>query len=100
MEVCWNGDLENPKFAMTTGTLPKLPGADKDRFLAPSLAPWNAKLEQLVYTGNFQDERIAKAGNSWQGGVLASDWLRGKYLELPKIRGGKRLYGDFSDKLK
>ncbi len=86
MQVCWNGDAENPVYKMVSGATPK----ETERFIAPSLAPWDAKLAAFIYSGPIQEERIAKSKDFWQGGVLASDWLRGKYLELPQ--GTKRRY--------
>lgn len=89
MDVCWNGDLQNPAFKMVNGVAPK---KDTERFVAPSLAPWEPKLAELLYNGAWHEERLAKADNPWHGGVLAAEWLRGKYLILPAAKDGKRLY--------
>jgi hypothetical protein len=89
MEVCWNGDLAKPVYKMVDGRNPPKPN---ERFVAPSLAPWEPKLAELLYSGAYQDERIAKTKDAWHGGVIAGEWLRGKYLILPTAKGGKRLY--------
>lgn len=81
MEVCWNGDLENPLFFTASG----VKAAEKERFIAPALAPWSPKLTQLIYHGLLQQERIDKGKSPWLGGVLTSDWLREKYIELPRV---------------
>ncbi len=91
MKVCWNSDLEKPEYAMVNGAKP----GEKDkneRFICPALARWEPKLATLIYSGAYQNERIKKAADPWQGGVLAAGWLRGKYIELPAGQGGKRLY--------
>ncbi len=79
MEVCWNGDLEKPVFSSASGAK-----VEKERFIAPALAPWAPKLKELIYSGLIQQERIDKSNSPWTGGVLTSDWLREKYIELPK----------------
>jgi hypothetical protein len=89
MEVCWNGDLQKPAFKLVDGSAPK---KDTERFVAPSLTPWEPTLAELLYAGAWQAERVAKAKDAWQGGVVAGEWLRGKYLVLPKAKDGKRLY--------
>jgi hypothetical protein len=89
MAVCWNGDLQNPAYLMVNGKPAPKP---TERFVAPSLAPWEPKLAELLYYGPYQEERLAKAKDAWHGGVLAGEWLRGKYLLLPAARDGKRLY--------
>ena len=94
MEVCWNGSTDAPKFFYTNGK----PAKNNARMIAPSLAPYDAKLATFLYTGKLQDERVAKADNAWQGGVLAEGWLRMKYLVLPRAKGGKRIHLDSRDK--
>lgn len=74
--VCWNGDLENPHFARMDGT----PAKEGERFVAPSLAPFDPQLARLLYDGPAQDFRVGKSASAWHGGVLAGDWLKGKYL--------------------
>ena len=89
MDVCWDGFVSEPKFKMVDGNPPP---KNTERFVAPSLAPWEPKLAELLYTGAWQQERINKAKDPWHGGVLAGEWLRGKYLILPAAKDGKRLY--------
>ena len=76
--VSWNGDLENPLFFTVDG----IPAKDGERFIAPSLAPFDPKFARLVYEGKLRDQRVEKSGGAWQGGVLASEWLLGKYVRL------------------
>jgi hypothetical protein len=77
--VCWNGDLEQPQFFRLDGK----PSENGEWFVAPSLAPFNARLAMLLYEGKARDIRLSKTGSPWHGGVLAGDWLWGKYLRLP-----------------
>ncbi len=93
MEVCWNGDLVHPVFANTDGKV--LP---KERMVAPSLAPFNAKLAELLYGPAAQDERVAKADNDWQGGMINGQYLREKYLFLPQALAGRPLYEECANK--
>jgi hypothetical protein len=90
MDVCWNGDLQQPTFKMVDGNEARL----QQQFVAPSLAPWEPKLAELLYTGAWQEERLAKTKDAWHGGVIAGEWLRGKYLILPAAKDGKRMYVD------
>jgi hypothetical protein len=76
LEVCWNGDAAAPQFKLNNGS----PADPKEPILAPALAPWDAKLREFVYGPVGQADRIAGKASDWKGGVLASRWLRGKYL--------------------
>lgn len=79
VEVSWNGDLQNPRFFTVDG----IPAAEGERFLAPSLTPFAPEFARLVYEGPLQDLRVEKSGGAWQGGVIAAEWLLGKYVRLP-----------------
>lgn len=76
MTVCWNGDIANPVYFMTDGK----PAAKGEVFASPALSPFNSKLYDLLYTGPAQAFRVQKSDNPWQGGILAADWLYGKYI--------------------
>jgi hypothetical protein len=86
MEVCWNGDAADPKFSNTAGT-----PVEKERFISPSLAAWDAKLADFVYGEPAQKFRLSKKDDHWQGGVIAATWLRGKYIDLPAAKAGQVL---------
>ena len=73
LEVCWQGD----SFFQTDGN----PAQKGERFIAPALAPYNLGIFEYLYTGPRQDERVEKADNWWHGGILAGDWLQGKYIK-------------------
>ncbi|MBC8096517.1 MAG: hypothetical protein H7Y43_11965 [Akkermansiaceae bacterium] len=88
MEVCWNRDLDNPAFFTCDGK----PAKEGERFIAPSLAPFEDQVAGFLYTGKRQDERVQKSADAWQGGVLAGQWLRGKYLELPAVKAREQSY--------
>ena len=90
MEVAWNGDSESPKYFMVNGTAVKEP----ERMISLALTPFDAKLAAFVFGGKMQEERVAKSGNAWTGGVLAGDWLAAKYLVGPKAKDGKAVYGE------
>ena len=98
LEKCWNGDLANPKWARVDGTT-----SDKymqGDYLCSALAPLSPKVEEFCYSGPRQDERVKNASHSWQGAVVADGWLTGKYVELPKARGGKQVYEEFGRKFR
>lgn len=92
MSVCWNGDIENPLFFMNNGA------PAKEVLASPALAPFDAKLAQLLYTGPLQALRLAKADNDWQGGVVTNDYLYGKYFLVPKVKDGKPLHPELGAK--
>jgi hypothetical protein len=98
LEKCWNGDLTKPKWARVDGTT-----SDKymlGDYLCAALAPLSPKIEEFCYAGPRQEDRLKNAGHSWQGAVVADGWLIGKYLELPKARGGKQVYEEFGRKFR
>jgi hypothetical protein len=96
MTVCWNGSLDDPKFFNVDGAEVKA----GQQMLAPSLAPFHEKIAEYLYAGKRQDERVEKSGNAWHGGVVANEYLSGKYLELPVAKAGHLLYGAAGEKFK
>jgi hypothetical protein len=90
MEMCWNGDPANPKWARVDGST-----SDKymvGSYVCPALAPFSDKLAGFIYAGPGQQERIDKAAHSWGGGVLAMGWITGKHVDLPAAKGGQPMY--------
>lgn len=76
MDICWNGSLDTPKFLTVRGTDPM----EEEEMIAPALAPYEPRIAQYLYTGERQDERLEKSGSPWQGGIVAGEWLVGKYF--------------------
>jgi hypothetical protein len=74
-QVCWNGSLDAPVFKRTDGR-----AAGEQRFLAPSLARFEPRLWKFLTSGSVTEERLERRGHSWQGGPVAMEYLRGKYL--------------------
>jgi len=90
LEMCWNGDMANPKWARVDGTT-------SDRYMqgsymCASLAPFSPRLAEFIYTGPRQAERLENASHSWQGGPVASGWISGKLVDLPGRQGGRQVY--------
>jgi hypothetical protein len=84
----WNGDAEAPAYFLANGSK----AAENERMLAPALAPFDEAIAAFAYRGKLQEERVAKADSPWHGGVLAADWLRGKYVDLPRAKGGQPMH--------
>jgi hypothetical protein len=87
--VCWNGDANDPQYLNCEGKPSDRKG---QRYLCQGLAPFSEKLAAFLYTGAMQQERLDKKDSDWSGGILAGDWLRSKYVDLPKAAGGKPIY--------
>lgn len=79
LEMTWNGRLDEPQWFRVDRSRGKQTG----RYICPALAPFDGKIYAFLYTGVRQDERIKNAAHSWQGGPVASGWIRGKYLYCP-----------------
>ena len=91
MNVCWNGDLQNPQYLNVEGKPSNRKG---QQFACAALAPFDEKLRTLVYAGASQQQRFDKCDNGWHGGVIAMGYLQGKYLDLPRAAGGKPMYAE------
>lgn len=78
MEICWNGDIENPVFRTTGGTEPE---ERQKVVIAPSLARFEPRIWEFCYGPKAAKERLLRKDSPWQGGVEAMDYLSGKYLE-------------------
>jgi hypothetical protein len=88
MDVCWNGNQQSPVYLMVNGKKSPKPN---ERFVAPVLAAWNDTLAQFIYNGPGQAERLKKTDDFWNGGIVAGEWLRGKYIMLPGGRAKTRV---------
>ncbi|NPV47493.1 MAG: hypothetical protein HPY69_11070 [Armatimonadetes bacterium] len=79
MQVCWNGSLEDPKFANTAGE----PMTDPNylEMMAPALARFDPRIREYCYGSRATQDRLARREHGWQGGVGAMGYLAGKYLE-------------------
>ncbi|NIA21470.1 MAG: hypothetical protein GWP05_05775 [Anaerolineaceae bacterium] len=90
LKMVWNGSLDNPRWARCDGTT-----SDKymqGRYMCGALAPFSEKVAEFIYTGARQNERVKNVNHSWQGGPVANGWIAGKFVTLPKARGGKQIY--------
>ena len=90
LEMCWNGDLAEPKWYRVDRSRGQQSGA----YICDALAPFHEKVHRFLYTGPRQDERLAGADHSWQGGPVLNGYLRGKYVDCPAAAGGKQTHAD------
>ena len=81
-DVCWNGDLNNPRWSRGDGQ------ASDQSYLCAWLAPFDERVYIMAYGLPTQQERLARKEHGWQGGVVASDWLEFKYLIYPRWKSG------------
>jgi hypothetical protein len=81
-EVCWNGSVEQPKWARVDGR--PAGGA----YLCSLLAPFDERIYRVAFTGRAQQERVKHRAHGWQGSVVAAGYLEVKYLTVPRWRGG------------
>ncbi|HUT61951.1 MAG TPA: hypothetical protein VNA25_29280 [Phycisphaerae bacterium] len=90
LQVAWNGDLANPKWARVDGTT-----SDKymqGQYICAALAPFAPKVYEFCYTGARQDERVKNIRHSWQGGPVLNGWLKAKLVDLPRARLNNQPY--------
>ncbi|HUS47809.1 MAG TPA: hypothetical protein VM098_06810 [Phycisphaerae bacterium] len=88
--VAWNGDLTEPKWARVDGSTDAR--YMQGQYICPALAPFEPKVHEFLYAGARQAERLANREHSWQGGPVADEWLRGKYIDSPLAAGGKQVH--------
>jgi len=72
LEVTWNGDFKNPKWATTAGK-PR-----KSSYMCGGLAPYSQTIAEYCKSrgGGDREQRYKKHNvNSWQGGVLARGYI-------------------------
>jgi len=89
-EVVWNGDLENPRWARADGSVKEK--YTQGPYMCVDLAPFSEKVYRFLFTGARQDERVERAGHSWQGGPVADGWIRGKLITCPAAAGGRQVH--------
>lgn len=82
MDVCWNGDLENPEWARVDGK------PSDSAYLCSNLAPFHEKIYEMAYGAPSQKRRLRGMDHGWRGGVVAGDWLEFKYLVYPRWKSG------------
>lgn len=92
LEVTWNGDVDNPEWFRVDGSAP-----GDGAYICDALAPFSPLIEQYLYYGDRQAERLANADHSWQGGPVAAGYLAGKYWVLPHA-GGQAMYTAIGDR--
>ena len=81
--VCWNGDLERPRWARVDGR------KSSQTYLCRALTPFDDRLFRLAFGPRAQAERLASRDHSWQGGVVARDWLDFKHVVYPAWKSGE-----------
>ncbi|MBE7464633.1 MAG: hypothetical protein HS116_14245 [Planctomycetes bacterium] len=97
-EKAWNGDFENPKWARCDGTTSEkyMQGA----YMCGSLAPFDDRIAKFCFEGARQEERVKNANHGWQGGIVASGYLEGKYVGRPKALGGKQVHKEVGERFR
>jgi len=96
MEVAWNGDPDAPVFRMIHGKPSDRPN---QQFLSEALAPFDARLADFCFVRR-RAERFEKRANEWQGGVLAREWLRQKWLVMPAAADGAPAFARFGERFR
>jgi hypothetical protein len=78
VEVCWNGDVENP-------TWRRVNGEEMDQsYLCSALAAYDESVHELAFGAAATARRIEQREHGWHGGVVAGDWLEMKYVTVPE----------------
>ncbi len=80
--VCWNGDTEHPKWARVDGR------AMDQVYLCAYLAPFDNAIREMALGAPARRERLKHKDHSWQGSVVAAEYLEMKYLTYPRWRDG------------
>jgi len=81
--VCWNGDIESPKWARVDGK------ASDAAYLCDALAPFDERVFKMAFGAPAQQHRLKWKAHSWQGAVVAMGWLEFRLLTCPRWRDGK-----------
>jgi hypothetical protein len=76
--VCWNGDMEEPRWARVDGR------ASDSSYLCSLLAPFDERIYEMAYGERAQQARLRGKDHSWHGGPVAGDWLEFKYVTYPR----------------
>lgn len=83
--VCWNGDLERPRWARADGR------RSSQAYLCSALAPFDERIHEMAFGEPAQQARLKGTSHSWQGSVVACGWLKAKLLDLPRKRTSYRV---------
>ena len=89
-EVCWNGSFDGPEWFRVDGR----PADEGHEYLCSALAPFDESVREMAYGAPAQaaqmptQKEMAALESSWQGGVVAGGWLKGKYITQPRWQGG------------
>jgi hypothetical protein len=94
LEVAWNSDVSAPEWHRVDGSAP-----GSGEYISAALAPFSSLVEQYVFHGAKQAERVANADHSWGGGPVAAGYLEGKYWVLPHA-AGQAMYTAFGDRFR
>lgn len=89
LEMCWNGDLEDPVWSRVDGTRP--PDYTQGAYISSALAPFSETVAEYLFTGARQERQLRRMDSSWAG-ARAAGWLRAKLIDLPAAKGGKQPY--------
>ncbi len=93
---CWNGSMDNPQWARVDGT--RSEQYMQGEYMCAALAPFNDKVAEFCYGPRGQSERLKGLEHNWQGGPVARGWIAGKYIELPRMKGGVQADIEFGQK--
>jgi hypothetical protein len=93
---CWNGSMDNPQWARVDGTRPER--YTNGEYMCAGLAAFNDKVAEFCYGPRGQSERLKGLEHNWQGGPVARGWIAGKYIELPRMKGGVQADIEFGQK--
>ena len=93
---CWNGSMDNPQWARVDGT--RSEQYMQGEYMCPALAAFNDKVAEFCYGPRGQSERLKGLEHNWQGGPVARGWIAGKYIELPRMKGGVQADIEFGQK--
>jgi hypothetical protein len=93
---CWNGSMDNPQWARVDGTRPEQ--YTNGEYMCAGLAAFNDKVAEFCYGPRGQSERLKGLDHNWQGGPVARGWIAGKYIELPRMKGGVQSDIEFGQK--
>jgi hypothetical protein len=97
VSVCWNGDLANPKWARTDGSVD--PKYMQGEYISLALAPLIPQVaEYLFEKGPARANYLKALNDSWTDGAGLRGWMEAKFVILPKAAGGKQIYGDAGQK--
>jgi len=95
-EMAWNGDVNSPQWSRCDGS--KSERYMQGTYVCSALAPFDRRIYDLVYVNWGRQQRLARPGHPWQGGVVAAGWLAGKFVQCPSAEGGKPAHPEVGEK--